>query len=437
MVGAGYVGLVTGVGLARMGHQVICVDVDDARVSNLNRGHAPFFEEGIEDLLREQLGNGFAATSDLADAVDRSDLTMLAVGTPFVEGQIDLSAVLGATRQIGAALRVKRDYHVVVVKSTVVPGTTEQRVLPQLERTSGLRAGVDFGLGMNPEFLSEGDAVRDFFNPDRIVLGGIDSRSIDAMANLYEGFETNVPRIVTTPRTAEMIKYASNALLATLISFANEIADAGSAVGAIDATQVMRAVHLSQYFHAGQEPGPPPIVSFLQPGCGFGGSCLPKDLRALVSHARSLGTPTPLLEAVLDINSRRASEVVRLVRKHYPSLERLRVAILGLAFKPGTSDVRESPALPIIRELHMHGAIVKAHDPVAIGEAAKAFGADVATYCATIDDALADVDVAVLVTSWQQYKDLPDRLSERDVLLVDGRRMFAPGSFRRYEGVGL
>ncbi len=284
IIGTGYVGLVTGACLAEKGHQVTCVDIDQRRVDALNRAESPIFEAGLDELLRAHVGGRLRATTDLTQAVLDSELTLVAVGTPFDGREIDLTAVSGATRQVGEALKLKASYHVVVIKSTVVPGTTDGHVLPILEDASGKKAGAGFGVAMNPEFLSEGEAVRDFLFPDRIVLGGIDERSIDALARLYEPFD-DVPRIRTNTRTAEMIKYASNALLATLISFSNELANLGAALGGIDSVDVMRGVHLSQYFRGRNADGLPPITSFLAAGCGYGGSCLPKDVSALVAHA--------------------------------------------------------------------------------------------------------------------------------------------------------
>ncbi|MCL4762498.1 MAG: nucleotide sugar dehydrogenase, partial [Burkholderiales bacterium] len=349
IIGTGYVGLVTGACLAEKGHHVTCVDLDAERVAALNRARSPIFEAGLDELLRKHVPRSLQATIDLDAAMSDSDLTMIAVGTPFNGESIDLTAVLAAARSIGAVLRRKSRYHVVVVKSTVVPGTTELAIRPALEGAAGKRAGIDFGLGMNPEFLSEGEAVRDFLHPDRIVLGGLDARTTDRLAELYAPFDDSVPRLRTTPRTAEMIKYASNALLANLISFSNEIANLGAAIGGIDSVEVMRGVHLSQYFRGRDGEGLPLITSFLKSGCGFGGSCLPKDVSALVAQGRKEGHAMPLLEAVQDINKRQPARVVDLLRKHHRTLSGLRVAVLGLAFKPGTSDVRESPAFPILR----------------------------------------------------------------------------------------
>jgi len=438
IIGTGYVGLVTGACLAEKGHRVTCVDINPDRVAALNRAEAPIFEAGLEELLRKHVGHGLDATTDLATAVLNSDLTLIAVGTPFNGKEIDLTAVLGAAKQIGSALKGKNDYHVVVVKSTVVPGTTDQHVLPALEEASGKKAGVDFGVGMNPEFLSEGEAVNDFLFPDRIVLGGIDKRSIDALEELYRPF-ADVPRLRTNTRTAEMIKYASNSLLATLISFTNELANLGSALGDIDAVEVMRGVHLSQYFRGRKADGLPPITSFLAAGCGFGGSCLPKDVSALIVHGQKAGTSMRLLEAVIRTNQDQPKKVLDLLKKHWPNLKGVRVAVLGLSFKPETSDVRESPAFPIMRELLDLGVVVKAYDPVANEEAQKAFPETNLLYCDSLDSALTAIDAVVVVTPWKEFHEVPVRLKGRQppVVFVDGRRAFDKQDIARYEGIGL
>ena len=245
IIGAGYVGLVTGVCLADKGHQVVCVDVDRAKVERLTRGEAPIHEVGLGELLERHAGKRFSATTDLAGAVQNSEVTFIAVGTPFDGVAIDLTYVVNAARQVGAVLAEKSE-HVVVVKSTVVPGTTDGVVREALEETSGRRAGDGFGLGVNPEFLTEGQAVADFMDPDRIVVGGVDERTLDTLADVYADF-TDVPIIRTSNKSAEMIKYASNALLATMISFSNELADLCTALGGVDARDVMAGLHTSGY----------------------------------------------------------------------------------------------------------------------------------------------------------------------------------------------
>jgi len=438
IIGTGYVGLVTGACLAERGQDVTCVDIDPERVAALNRAESPIYEEGLDDLLRAHVGSTLRATTDLEGAVLDSDMTFIAVGTPFDGQTIDLTAVLAASRQIGAALAKKASFHVVVVKSTVVPGSTDGPVRAALEDASGKRAGQDFGLAMNPEFLSEGEAVHDFLFPDRLVLGGIDARSIATLEGLYESF-ADVPRLRTNTRTAEMIKYASNALLATLVSFSNELANLGATLGDIDTIEVMRGVHLSQYFRGRNAEGLPPITAFLAAGCGFGGSCLPKDVSALVAQGKQVGNSMSLLDSVIQLNSQQPRRTVALLRKHWSSLVGVKVAVLGLSFKPGTSDVRESPAFPIIRELVQEAAIVTAFDPVAVSEARRHLPDSRVRYCDSLDAALADVDAVIVVTPWPQFADLPARLNggSRPVVLVDGRRAFDKASVNIYEGIGL
>ncbi len=437
IIGTGYVGLVTGACLAEKGHRVVCVDIDVARVDSLNRAEAPIFEAGLPELLTRHVGHNLSATTDLALAVRESEMTLIAVGTPFDGREIDLSFVLGAARQVGEALRTKSSWHLVVVKSTVVPGTTDGRVLAELERASGKHAGRDFGVGMNPEFLSEGEAVQDFLCPDRIVLGGIDERSTDALAEVYAPFPAEIPRLRTNPRTAEMIKYASNALQATLISFTNELANLGAALGGIDTVDVMRGVHLSNYLRGRNAEGLAPITSFLKAGCGFGGSCFPKDVKALVAYAERTGEPMPVLASVLAINEAQPRKTVELLKRHWSDLAGVRTTVLGLAFKPGTNDVRESPAFPILQSLLDQKADVTAFDPIARREAEAAFPARLGLrYATNLEDALVRAQAVIVVTPWNDFEGVPARLAE-DVVFVDARRAFDKHAIANYEGIGL
>ncbi len=413
IIGTGYVGLVTGACLADKGHHVTCVDIDPERVAALNRAELPIFEAGLDELLRKHVGRTLTATTDLPAAVSDSELTLIAVGTPFDGQTIDLAAVMAASRQIGSTLRNKTSYHVVVVKSTVVPGTTDLHVIPALEAAAGKRAGVDFGVGMNPEFLSEGEAVHDFMFPDRIVLGGNDARTLDTLEELYRPFAA-APRIRTNTRTAELIKYASNALLANLMSFSNEIANLCSALGGIDVMDVMRGVHLSQYFGDHNTEG-------------------------FIAHGQEAGLPMSLLESVIEVNEEQPRKVVALLEKHWADLMGIRVAVLGLAFKPGTNDVRESPAFPILRELLKRGAVLKAFDPVAMDEARRVIRDAGITYCESLSAALLDIDALIVVTPWPEFREVPALLRGRHPapVFVDVRRAFERGSVERYEGIGL
>jgi len=439
IVGTGYVGLVTAVGLAELGHTVVCIDVDERKVAALSRGEPPIFERGLEPLLRRHLGTRLRATTDLFGAVQASEMTFICVGTPSrPDGSIDLSFVQHAAEQVGAALATVTGFHAVVVKSTVVPGTSDQVVRPACERTSGKRAAVDFGVGVNPEFLTEGQAVDDFLRPDRIVIGG-DDGTVAALRDLYAGFE-GVPVVQTNASTAEMIKYASNAMLATAISFSNEIANLSSAIGGIDAVQVMRGVHLSRYLTTPQGDGTSvtaALSSFYEAGCGYGGSCLPKDVAALAAKGRQVGSRLALLEAVADINDHQPARLVDLLSRELGTLHGRRVTVLGLAFKPDTDDVRSSPAFPLLRLLREAGAEVTAHDPV-VGPQALDGAGDV-TYVADLADAIKQADAVVIVTRWDHYRRLPELIGQLEPppLVVDGRRMLDKSSVPRYAGIGL
>jgi UDPglucose 6-dehydrogenase len=349
IVGAGYVGLATGVGFASMGHSVICVDVDAERVRKLNRGEPPIYEPMLEEHLRKALEeNRFEATTELGRAIRESDVIFISVGTPSKpDGSMDPVFIEQASRDIGQAMRDRGGYPVVAVKSTVVPGTTEEVVIPLLERNSGKRAGAGFGVCVNPEFLREGQALSDFFNPDRVIIGELDGRSGDTLHQLYRDFKCPILR--TDLRTAEMIKYASNAFLAAKISFINEIGNICKRLG-IDVYEVARGMGLDRRISP----------HFLNAGIGFGGSCFPKDVRALMARARELGYEPRLLEAVMALNEDQPLRLLELLRKHLPDLRGRTIGILGLAFKPGTDDVREAPSIRIVGELLREGAAVKA-----------------------------------------------------------------------------
>jgi UDPglucose 6-dehydrogenase/GDP-mannose 6-dehydrogenase len=441
IIGTGYVGLVSGVCLAAKGHDVVCVDIDSTKVDRINSGDPPIHEKGLEELLRKACGVNFRATTDLREAVLNSELSMIAVGTPFDGDEIDLKFIRAAASQIGAVLKDKPSYHVVLVKSTVVPGTTTDVVLPLVEQASGKSAGADFGVGMNPEFLREGEAVEDFMNPDRIVLGGIDERTLDTLEGLYQPFE-GVDTIRTNPRTAEMIKYTANSLLATMISFSNEIGNLCAAIPNVDVTEVMRGVHLDKRLSPILDDGTrvkPAFTTYIEAGCGFGGSCFPKDVKALIAHGRKLGTDMRLLDAVIGVNQAQPERVMTLLHRHFKDLAGVKVTVLGVAFKPGTDDIRESPALPLIQQLLEHKAIVTAFDPIARHEAEKHFGAGALTYAETLEQSVAGAEAVLLLTRWPEFAALPALLADlaSPPVLIDGRRVIARGSVPRYEGIGI
>ena len=442
VIGTGYVGLVTGTCLADLGHQVTCVDLDADRVAAVTAGRAPIHEDGLPELLATAVASGrLRATTDVHDAVSGARLSILAVGTPFDGSAIDVRQIRAAAADVGRALaEAPDDFHAVVVKSTVVPGTTEEVVAPAVAEGSGRVLGEGFGVAMNPEFLREGSAVDDFSAPDRIVYGTSDDRTLALLDELYAVFP-DTDKVRTAPRTAEMIKYAANSLLATLISFSNEIGNLCAAVG-VDVVDVLEGVHLDKRLSPILEDGTrirPGITTYLEAGAGFGGSCFPKDVHALIAHGRAIGQDMGLLDEVLRINRRQPTRLVDLLRTHLGTLTDRRIAVLGLAFKPGTDDVRESPALPVVSELVTAGADVVGWDPVAVGTAGAAL-AELGHGDVPLSDdlpaVLDDADAVVIVTRWPQLQGLLAARGD-DPLVVDGRRMLPPDAVPNYAGIGL
>lgn len=416
IVGAGYVGAVTGAGLAGLDHRISFVDRDETVVRRLEQNSVGFFEPGLEQLLadnRERIG----ASTDLSAAVAASDLTFLCVGTPSGDGgTCDLRAVRVASRDIGAALAGTGRSHTLVVKSTVPPGTTAGVIRPAVEEAAGRGPGEGLHVVVNPEFLREGSAVEDFFSPSRIVIGTDEPSGAEVLDRLYERFSCPVVRCGCS--TAEMIKYSSNAMLAVRISAANEIGRHCKALG-IDAAEVMHAVGLDERI------GP----SFLNTGLGFGGSCLPKDVRALIDLGRSLGQESALLSAALAVNDGQPAALLDLVEVGIGCAGR-RIGVLGLAFKPGTDDVRESRAIPVIRGLLERGATVVAYDPLAIDRFRSLFPG--IEYAATPEEVLASVDAVVIATEWPEF----ETLDYGELAVFDGRRCErARKTARLYEGL--
>ena len=366
-------------------------------------------------------GHSLKASIDYNEIL-HSDVTFICVGTPCnSRGSIDLGCIRHSATEIGQVLARQDNHHTVVVRSTVIPGTTEGVIIPALEESSDKKEGKDFSVAMNPEFLQEGRALHDFMNPHRIVIGDHDSRAGDTLQTIYKGF--NAPIIRTDIKTAEMIKYANNAFLATKISFINEIGNICKSLG-IDVYEVAKAI--------GQDPR---IGNkFLNAGIGFGGSCLPKDVSALISKGRELGYKAELLQSVLDTNFAQPSRIIEITKKRLGSLKNKVIAILGLAFKPNTNDVRQAPALQIIGQLLTEGAKIKVYDPMAM-PSIKLPSFDNIEFCSNVADAVSGSDCVIFATEWDEFR---DENLYAGKLVIDGRRVLNPEKARlvcQYEGV--
>jgi UDPglucose 6-dehydrogenase len=421
IAGGGYVGVTTAVVLVEKGHTVHVVDIDESRAQRLAAGEVPFFEPGVETALKAALRTGrIGAGTDLVSAVGPAEAVFLCVGTPSrPNGEADLSYVKGASKMIGQGLRNSKGAPLVVVKSTVPPGTTAGLVTPEIEKSSRKKDGVGFFAASNPEFLREGRALEDARRPDRVVIGSLHSDARDKLIQLWQ--PGDAPVIQTDPTTSELIKYASNTFLALKISFANEIANLCSRLG-LDVYDVMRGVGLDK--RIGSE--------FLRAGAGFGGSCFPKDVRALERFARRQGAPLRLAKSVLEVNENQPLEVVRLVEEAAGELKGKRVALLGLAFKPDTDDVRETRALPIYEALKEKGADVVCWDPIALANFQRL--APGAKGTKDLREAIKGAHAVVLQTEWAQIAQLaPEdwRSLLNGGVVVDGRRAVDGDGLRR------
>ncbi len=430
VVGTGYVGLVTGAGLADFGLQVVCVDKDEEKIETLRSGEIPFYEPGLKELVDKNVrAKRLDFSTDLAEAVRRSLVVFLAVGTPPApDGGADLSQIREVVLKLAD---IVDEYKVVVTKSTVPVGTNRwiKRLFDEHKKNS-----VDIDVISNPEFLREGSAVKDFMWPNRVVIGGESAYAIAIVKDIYRPlYLIETPFVITNLETAELIKYASNAFLATKISFINEIANLCELVGA-DVHHVAKAMGLDGRI------GP----KFLHPGPGFGGSCFPKDIQALAKLARDKGYNLKIVEAVIEVNKdQRRRAVNKIVEMCGGEVTGKVIALLGLSFKPNTSDIREAPALTIVAELLAQGAKLKAYDPAAMEEFKRVFPPKKILYCDDPYQAAEGADCLVLVTEWNEFRYL-DLSRLKDLLksprLVDLRNVYNPSRMKEmgfhYTGVG-
>ena len=418
IVGTGYVGLVSGTCFAEMGVNVTCVDVNQAKIESLQKGEIPIYEPGLDEMvLRNQREGRLKFTTDLASVLDNVEMVFSAVGTPPDEdGSADLQYVLAVARTFGQNIK---KYTVLVTKSTVPVGTAKKVKAASEEELDKRGVNVPFDVASNPEFLKEGSAITDFMKPDRVVVGVESEQAKELMTRLYRPMMLNNFRVIFTDiPSAEMIKYAANSMLATRISFMNDIANLCELVGA-DVNMVRKGIGSDTRIGS----------KFLYPGCGYGGSCFPKDVKALIKTAEKNGYKMSVLKAVEDVNEYQKTVLFNKLVKRFGGEANLKgktIAMWGLAFKPETDDMREATALVLIDKLTKAGAIVRVYDPVAMNECKRRVG-DIVTYCSDMCEALLDADALLLVTEWKQFR-MPSfgvmKKSMKNALIIDGRNIY-------------
>jgi UDPglucose 6-dehydrogenase len=446
IIGTGYVGLVSGVCLASKGHEIICVDNRADIVESINNSKATIYEPYLSELIQEAVEAGtLSATTDMRHAVNNSEISIIAVGTPYKGDNIDLCYIERVSQEIGRLLREKEEYHVVCIKSTVIPTTTDTFVKDIIELESGKKAG-EFGLVMNPEFLREAEAVMDFLHPDRIVIGAYDDKSFEVFKKVYESY-FEAPIIRVSLRTAELIKYASNSLLAMLISYSNEIAAISETVGNLDVEEVLYGVSLDKRLSPKIDGKlvRPDILKYLKAGRGYGGSCFPKDVKALIAFSRQKGYTPELLRATTEINEKQVAKIVDRLESELGKVEGRRILVLGLAFKQNSDDIRESPSIELAKLLVERKAMVTVTDPMAMENARKVLGEKAGlVYSENYKNEDSSFDAVVLMTPWQEYVML---LNEsfyelfKTAILFDGCRALDKNKFLeagiKYIGIGL
>ncbi|MCK4251286.1 UDP-glucose/GDP-mannose dehydrogenase family protein [candidate division WOR-3 bacterium] len=426
VIGVGYVGLVTGACFAETGNQVICMDNNKSKINTLNKGKTPFYEPGLDDLVSRNLTeHRLKFTTDINTVVNDSSIILIAVGTPSQpDGSADLNAIFKASKSIAKAMK---DYKIIVVKSTVPVGTTDKvyQIIKDYVKT-------DFEVLFAPEFLKQGDAVNDFMKPNRVIIGANDLRSAEIMKELHKPFvRTENPIIIMDIRSAEMTKYAANAMLATKISFMNEISNICDRVGA-DVEMVRKGIGTDKRIG----------FSFIFPGVGYGGSCFPKDIKALLHLSRENDYRPKILESVDSVNQEQRKVFYKKIRKHFKSLKNKKIAVWGLSFKPKTDDMRDAPSITIIHNLLGDGAIVSVYDPKANGVAMSIFN-DTIDYANSYYEALEGADALVLITEWNEFR-TPDFEHMKQIMktpvIFDGRNIFDPKKLREmgftYYGIG-
>ncbi len=438
ILGTGYVGLVAAAVFAEREFNVLTSSQDTEKVNLINSGKSPFYEKDLESIIGKTIKTGkLRAVFGREEAVQNSDICFIAVATPsLMSGEADLSLIKDTTKAIGKVLMQKDRYTLIVARSTIVPGTTRNIIIPLLEEQSGKKAGKDFGVCMSPEFLRQGAAVEDTRNPDSVIIGEYDQRSGEVLEDFCKQlYADDVPILRMNLESAEMVKYGRNTFLAMNISFINEMARIAEAIPGIDIYEVVTGIGADWRINP----------AFLNAGVGYGGSCFPKDVKALISFAQLREIEPILLETVEEVNLQQAAHVVSLAKQELGNLKGKRIALLGLSFKPGTDDMREAPSIKVANHLYAQDAEIIAYDPKAIPNAKNKFIRDTIKieYAESIEACLHDADCCIIITEWDEFKALkPEVFNEnmKQSIIIDGRRIF-DASFRKrvasYRGIGL
>ena len=421
--GTGYVGLVTGACLAKLGHEVFCIDKNKSVINNLNNSKTPFYEKGLDSLLNETLNVNLTIGEFDETIVANSEIILITVGTPSTNLGLDLSFIDTVVRQIGAAIKNDKVCNSIVIKSTVLPKTTDTHIKDILENEFNLKHTVNFGLGMNPEFLREGDAVDDFLNPDRIVIGYEDSITKNRLEKLYEIFECK--KIFVNTRTAELIKYVNNSLLATQIVVHNEFSNIARKTGGIDYKDIIEGVVSDKRWSIqdNNEKFIPSVVDYFLPGYGFGGSCFPKDVKALLEYSRSVDSNSLILDSVIKSNNLQPFFVEEVLKGNIDLKDKKKIMILGTSFKPETDDIRESSSIKIVEICSTLNLEIYVHDPLSQDKFVDSMKSQV-TGVKDWKSEILDMDILLISTAWPEYKFIETLykdgfLSEK--IIIDGR----------------
>lgn len=425
IIGAGYVGLTTGICLASLKHKISIFDMDGQKLEKIQDEKLPFYEKGLQEMLEKVISSGDLITRDsLNDLVNETDGCFICVGTPTKDNSIDLTQIINSVESVTEAIKnnSKKNYKI-IIRSTITPNTSRKIILPLLKKQL---SQLDFGLAVVPEFLREGSALDDFMNPDKIVIGSIDDETKMFVKEIFSDFEHKCEFIETNLESSELIKYTNNAFFSMLISFSNEIANVSEKISGVDPYQVLKALVSDKRIttRVNDKKIIPSLDSYLIPGCGFGGSCFPKDVQALLNYANNNNISTPLLKAVLDINSERPNKMILLAESILGTLKHKKITILGLTFKPETDDLRSSPALDAISILQKYDAEISIFDPIIKSKPDLIELPKKCNIYFNIEDALKDSDIVLVFTKWEEFKLLNSKILKqfmRNPVIIDGR----------------